>query len=123
MPNYISESMSTSEVFRQFGDQVPEFMQTWLDKLVAKVEAAENIDSIIYMNSDIDSDSPEFEKEFTELVEQASKVDGLKEEIENLETVVADQKDGIADLKQEAQDLEQHNNYLKTILEANNITY
>jgi len=68
MNQYISENMQPAEVLRTYGDQVPEFMRAWLERTVEQAEDGLRLWEIIYMNSDMNTDScEEFETEFIEL--------------------------------------------------------
>lgn len=109
MTNYISENQSPSEVFRQFGDQVPEFMRDWLEQIVNKAEDAEEIYGVIYRNSELDIDSKTFEKDFDDWNDKASAYDDLKKEIAALEDQVSD--------------LEDENKAYRKLLNDNNIDY
>lgn len=55
MNQYISENMQPAEVLRLYGDQVPEFMRAWLERVVDQAEDGLRLWEIIYVNSDIDT--------------------------------------------------------------------
>jgi hypothetical protein len=111
MSNYISESLSPSEVFRQFGDQVPEFMQTWLEQIVNKAQDAEEVYAVFYKNSslDLEVDSLTLAEDLDTMETQSAAYDDLKEEIANLEDQVTD--------------LEKENKDYRKLLNDNGIEY
>ena len=68
MNNYISENMPPAEVLRLYGDHVPEFMRAWLERTVCQAEDGLRLWEIIYVNSDMSTDScGAFELDFIEL--------------------------------------------------------
>ena len=75
MINYISENMPPAEVLRLYGDQVPEFMLAWLERTVDQAEDGIRLWEIIYMNSELNTDScGAFEADFVALLDRAAGV-------------------------------------------------
>ena len=109
MSNYISENQTPSEVLRQFGDQVPEFMQSWLEGIVNKAQDVEEVYEVIYKNSSIELDSLTLAKDLDKMETQSAAYDDLKAEIEDLEAQLGD--------------FEKENLEYRTLLNDNGIEY
>lgn len=95
---YISENMQPAEVLRLYGDHVPEFMRAWLERTVDQAEDGLRLWEIIYMNSDMSTDSCEkFEVEFIELLERiASYAELLDRAADNLREYCAEVNDALS---------------------------